>query len=98
MEIEWDETKRQSNIEKHKVDLLVAALIFEDWTLTEQDERFNYGEVRFRSVGLVDGVCYVLIHTERAGRTRLISAWQGGQRDKRKYQASYARRNSGDEG
>lgn len=41
MDFEWDETKRQSNIEKHQVDLLDAVLIFESWVLTERDERFD---------------------------------------------------------
>lgn len=98
MEYEWDETKRRSNIEKHRVDILEAALIFENWVLTTVDARFDYGEVRFKSVGMVDDNCYVLIHAERDGRTRLISAWLGGRRDRRKYQAGYARRTSPDEG
>lgn len=97
MEYEWDEAKRLSNIEKHQVDILEAALIFESWVLTTVDTRFDYGEVRSRSVGMVDGACYVLIHAERDGRTRLISAWLGGRRDRRKYQAGYARRTSSDE-
>ncbi len=98
MDYEWDEIKRLSNIDKHDVDILDAVLIFESWVLTEPDARFDYGEVRFKSIGIVDGICYVLIHADRNGRMRLISAWQGGQRDRRKYQTGYARRNPGDEG
>lgn len=98
MEYEWDENKRRTNIEKHKVDLLDAVLIFENWVLTEPDDRFDYGEARYRSTGFVDVDCYVLIHADRSGTRRLISAWKGGQRDQRKYQARYARRDSSDEG
>lgn len=98
MEYEWDEAKRRSNIEKHQVDILEALLIFENWVLTEPDKRLDYGEARFKSTGMVDGNCYVLIHAERHGRVRLISAWQGGRRDKTRYQESYARRNPPDEG
>ncbi|UJW87535.1 BrnT family toxin [Devosia sp. SL43] len=98
MDYEWDEAKRLSNIEKHKVDILEALLIFENWVLTEPDSRFDYGEVRFKSTGMVDGNCYVLIHAERDGRTRLISAWQGGRRDRRKYQAGYVGRDTSHEG
>jgi len=98
MDFEWDENKRLSNIEKHQVDLLEAGLIFENWVLSELDARLDYGELRFRSIGIVDGNYYVLVHTERNGVTRLISAWKGGRRDQGKYQAGYARRTSGDEG
>lgn len=88
MEFEWDEKKRISNLEKHGVDLLDAALIFEGYTLKTEDRRHDYGEIRQRSIGYVDGVCFIVIHTERDGVTRLISAWKGNRCDRRNYQAS----------
>ncbi len=33
MEFEWNEEKRQQNLNKHKIDFLYAALIFEGETL-----------------------------------------------------------------
>lgn len=87
MEFEWNEEKRQINLDKHGVDIFVAALIFEDVTITSEDRRHDYGEVRYKSIGMVDDVCYVVIHTERNGAIRLISAWQGGRRDRRKLEA-----------
>ena len=90
MDFDWDETKRQTNFAKHNVDVFVAALIFEGLTIKAEDRRHDYGEVRYKSIGMVDDVCYVVIHTERDGVIRLISAWQGGRRDRRKYQASIA--------
>ncbi|WEK04807.1 MAG: BrnT family toxin [Candidatus Devosia phytovorans] len=97
MDYEWDENKRRTNIEKHDVDVLDAMLIFEQWVLTEPDDRFDYGEARYRSTSFVDRECYVVIHTNRNGIIRIISAWKGGQRDRQKYQAGDARRNTGDE-
>ena len=98
MHLEWDEAKRQANLEKRGVDLLIAALIFEGETLTIPDLRHDYGEVRYKSVGFVDDVCYVVIHTERDEPVRLISAWKGGRRDRAKYQAINPRGNPRDEG
>ena len=89
MEFDWDEVKRQQNLEKHGVDLLYAALIFEGETLTREDDREDYGEVRFASLGLVDGVPYTVIHTERGENIRLISAWKGGRKDYEKYKNSF---------
>ena len=89
MHFEWNEQKRQQNIEKHGVDLLFAALIFEGATLTREDDRQDYGEVRFASLGLVDSVPYTVIHTERNGNIRLISAWKGGHKDYEKYKNSF---------
>jgi uncharacterized DUF497 family protein len=90
MDFEWNEDKRRSNLEKHGVDIFVAALIFDGPTYTREDLRHDYGEARHRSVGLVDDVCYVVIHTDRDGVIRLISAWQGGRRDRRELEAYLA--------
>jgi len=85
MTFEWNEQKREQIYEKHGVDLLEAALIFEGPTLTRVDDRRDYGEVRYISLGLVDGVPYVVVHTDRNGNTRLISAWRAGRKDYETY-------------
>ena len=89
MKFEWSEEKRQATIKDRGVDFLYAALIFEDETLTREDDREDYGEVRFASLGLVDNVPYVVIHTKRGENTRLISAWKGGRKDYEKYKDSF---------
>lgn len=93
LEFEWDETKRQQVLEKHKIDLLHAALIFDGPVVTRPDLR-DYGEERFISTGMALGRCVVVVYTERAGKTRLISAWFGGRKDYGKYKAGIARRDS----
>lgn len=98
MEFEWDDDKRQTNLDKHDVDLLDAVLIFEGEVFTFEDERLDYGERRMISIGYADGQLYVLVHTDRGAARRLISARKGGRRDQRKYQAGLARGNSQDEG
>ncbi len=89
MEFAWNDEKRAQNYEKHGVDLLEAALIFEGNTLTREDTRRDYGETRMISLGLVDDVPYIVVHTERDGKTRLISAWKGGRRDYEKHKNSF---------
>lgn len=96
MEFEWDEQKRDRVIEKHGVDLVDAALVFEGPVYTRLDRRSDYGEDRYLSIGIAKGKCVVVVHTERDGITRLISAWYGGRKDYELYQKSIARRNSTD--
>ena len=86
MEFEWDEGKRRRVIEERGVDMVYAALIFEGPVLTRIDDRADYGEVRRISLGMVVNECFVVVHTDRAGVTRLITAWKGG----RDEQAAYA--------
>jgi uncharacterized DUF497 family protein len=52
----WDPKKRLSNIRKHGIDFAVAARVFEGVTLTAEDRRFPYGEQRFLTLGVINGV------------------------------------------
>ena len=84
-QFEWDERKRKINIRDHGVDFLYAALIFDQKHFTSIDDREDYGEERLISLGIVDGNVYVVVHTERDGATRLISAWKGGMNERERY-------------
>jgi uncharacterized DUF497 family protein len=98
VEFEWDESKRQQVIRQRGVDIVYAALIFEGPVLTRVDDREDYGEVRLVSLGMVDDQCFVVVHTERDGIARLITAWKGGRDERSQYAAGLARRNPRDEG
>ncbi len=73
MKFEWDENKRQSNIQKHGIDFADAKRIFEGITLTFQDNRFDYGEQRFITMGLLREIVVVIAHTEVDETVRIIS-------------------------
>ncbi|MCA3692537.1 MAG: BrnT family toxin [Aquidulcibacter sp.] len=95
MEFEWDEEKNRANILKHGVDFADAMLIFENFVLSAEDRRYNYGEQRMRSIGIMDDECFVVVHTQRGGSTRLISAWKGGTDERELYGAHVSRRSTG---
>lgn len=99
MELEWDENKRLRLLENpdRKVDLLEAALIFEGKVHTAEDNRKDYGEPRFRSLGEVDGQYFCVVHTPRGEKTRLITAWRVSRDDFARYQISEPCRTAGDE-
>ncbi|AKI02969.1 hypothetical protein IMCC20628_04293 [Hoeflea sp. IMCC20628] len=86
MEFEWDEAKRAEIYAKRGVDLLEAALIFENDVLEKEDTREHYGENRIIALGMVDGEVYIVVYTKRGGIYRLITAWKGGRRDREKYE------------
>lgn len=98
MEFEWDENKRQQIIIERDIDMVYAASIFEGDVLTRTDVRKDYGEIREISMGLVEDECFVVVHTDRNGITRLITAWKGGRDERSEYEAGIARRNQKDEG
>ncbi|VXD23309.1 conserved hypothetical protein [Planktothrix serta PCC 8927] len=74
MEFEWDEEKRLTNLRKHGIDFIDVPIVFEGDIVTIEDERFNYGEQRFVTLGLLQRQVVVIVHTERENFTRIISA------------------------
>jgi uncharacterized protein len=73
MKFEWDETKRKSNIKKHGIDFVDAPMIFAGYTLTISDNRYDYGEERFVTFGILDGRVVAVAHTETEELIRIIS-------------------------
>jgi uncharacterized protein len=76
MEFEWGDEKSLSNRKKHGVSFHEAATIFGDpLAITFSDPDHSVGEHRFLTFGLsMRNRLLVVIHTERDGRTRIISA------------------------
>jgi uncharacterized protein len=74
MRFEWDEAKRESNILKHGIDFVDVKNVFEGETVTIIDDRFDYAEDRFITLGLLEGRIVVIVHTETDDVIRVISA------------------------
>ncbi len=73
MRFEWDEIKRLENLTKHGLDFRDAFKVFENVTYSDLDERFEYDELRYYTIGMIDGVTVVISHTETDDSIRLIS-------------------------
>ena len=71
---DWDEEKNLANQRKHGITFEEAATIFEGPVLSLEDEG-HQSEIRERSYGLIGGVVVAcVVHTDRDGTTRIISA------------------------
>ncbi|MET0904503.1 MAG: BrnT family toxin [Tardiphaga sp.] len=79
----FDPAKEAKNLEKHHislerwVDLTVVALV--------RDDRFDYGEPRFRAYGLIDGQPCCLVFTLRNGTKRPISLRRAHSKELKRY-------------
>jgi len=69
----WKEAKRKSNLKTHGLDFRDAPKVFEGLTLTFEDDRFDYGELRFVTLGLLNGTPVSVVHTETADHIHVIS-------------------------
>ena len=73
MQFLWDERKRQTNLRKHGLDFRNAPDVLEGDTITVLDDREEYGEERYITLGLLRDIVVVIVHTEGAGTIRIIS-------------------------
>lgn len=86
MRYEWDEAKRRINLTRHGIDFAELAPVFEDAPLTVSDDRYDYGERRLSTLGLLKGRVVMVSHTEtNDGIIRLISARRASKNEEIKY-------------
>jgi uncharacterized DUF497 family protein len=81
----WDDTKRKLNIKKHGIDFINAPMVFDSYTLTIEDDRFDYGEKRFVTVGILEKRIVVIVHTEDNDSIRIISIRRATKHEKKAY-------------
>lgn len=74
MRFEWDEKKRKSNLRTHEIDFVDIESLFDGLTVTILDNRFDYGETRYVTLGLLNGIVLAIVHTETNEVIRFISA------------------------
>ena len=74
MRFEWDSQKRRANLAKHGIDFADLASLFSGTTITVLDDRYDYGELRFITLGLLNGIAVTVAHTETDEVIRIISA------------------------
>lgn len=87
---EWDEAKNRRNIEKHGISFATASRIFEGPILSATDTRQDYGETRQLNLGRIDGrVVLLVVHTDRAGKIRIISARRANYRERQAYENAF---------
>ena len=91
MEFVWDERKSRNNYKKHGVSFDTAVLVFDDpFHLTRQDREVD-GELRWQTIGLVNGVYLLLVaHTinDDGEEIRVISARKATRNERSLYAQS----------
>lgn len=88
MQIEFDSQKREKTLTERGLDFARAAEVFAGPHFTGQDERIDYAEDRFITVGQLDARLVVVVWTPRGKVRRIISMRKANDREKTFY-ASY---------
>jgi len=85
MRFTWDKKKKKKNIKKHGIDFSELAKVFDKPMLIRIDDREDYGEIRWISLGDLGGKIIVLVYTEKDDTVRFISARRATKNEKRIY-------------
>jgi uncharacterized DUF497 family protein len=83
---EWDKAKNRSNFAKHGLDFEDAEQVLTGPCVTFEDSRFNYGEERLITLGLLAGRVVIIAHAQRGEATRIISMRKANRREQKIYQ------------
>ncbi len=79
----WDEEKRQATLVQRGIDFSTVMGLDLAEAVTRPDLRRDYGEPRFRALGLIGGRLHAVVFTPRDGRLRLISMRKANRREER---------------
>ena len=90
MRFKWDGEKLDANLKKHGFDFEDASEVFSGVTLTVKDNRFEYGEHRFITLGMLKDIIVVIAHTETDKEIRVISMRKATRNEQEKYFQSLA--------
>jgi hypothetical protein len=87
MDFEWDLAKSKACQISRNFDFAYVISIFTDPTLlVESDQRWDYGEERFRALGVIDKKVFVVVFTRRYRAIRIISARRANSREVKRYE------------
>lgn len=86
MEIAFDPAKDAANVAKHGISLARTSDFEPDVMFL--DERRDYGEMRYRAVGRIDGVPHFLVFTMSPTTIRAISLRRAHMKEYRRYVGS----------
>jgi uncharacterized DUF497 family protein len=73
VQFEWDKAKNRSNLVKHGLDFDDAERVLSGPCVTFEDDRFDYGDERLVTLGVLAGRVVVIAHSPRDDKTRIIS-------------------------
>jgi len=94
IEFEWDPTKAEENLRRHRVGFRDAATVFRDpLGITIFDPYHSKDEDRYITIGKsLEGRLLIVAHTDRGDRIRIISARELKSAERKAYENEIQRR------
>lgn len=90
MRITYDPEKRKRTLDQRKLDFKDAGAVFLGPRITVLDDREDYGETRWITVGWLDRSVVMVVWTERGDARRIISMRKCNDRERKRYEPHLA--------
>ena len=87
MEISYDPGKRATTLEERGLDFVDVPEVFSGPVFELVDDRFDYGEERYITIGMLRGRMVVLVWTPRGAARHIISMRKANDREQTRFQA-----------
>lgn len=91
-EVEFDQQKSAANKEKHGIDFIEAQALWKDPHLIE-----TLAELRFLTIGKINGKHWSAVVTRRSGRLRIISVRRARKDEAARYTSAAVQERAGNE-
>ena len=88
MRFTWHEPKRQITRQRRGLDFADAVQVFAGPTFSFEDDRLDYGETRWVTLGLLRGEVVVIVHTESEDEIHVISMREAERDEQRLFYAN----------
>lgn len=89
MKITFNPAKRNETFLERGLAFEDAAIVFAGDTLTVEDARRDYGEVRYRTIGFLAGEVVMVVWTPRGAARRVISMRMCNAKERAVYQKRF---------
>ena len=86
MEISFDPAKSESNATDRSLPFTLVELLEWSSAVIKEDVRQNYGEHRYRALGMIGDRLHAVVFTPRAGKMHVISLRKANQPEVKYYE------------
>lgn len=91
MEITYDPAKRVLVLAARGLDFEDAVHVFTGTALTLEDDRRDYRETRYSTMGWLEDRLVVVVWTPRGEVRHIITMWKANDRERKRYEAQLER-------
>jgi uncharacterized DUF497 family protein len=85
MKVTFHEAKRSQTLVERGLDFADAELVFASPSFTLEDDRKDYGERRYQTIGYLHAELVTVVWTPRGGATHVISMRKCNDRERRTF-------------